>query len=86
MAKTAMVMESGEGRLAEVKSWPTKVRNFYHDVRTEMKKVTTPNRKEVQATTAVVIVAVFIFGLYFFIIDNIIGTGIDHLFKYFAHR
>jgi len=43
---------------------------FLRDVRGEMRKVVTPSRKEVQVTTSVVIVTVFIFGLFFFIVDN----------------
>jgi preprotein translocase subunit SecE len=67
-----------------IKSWPERVKSFYNDVRTEMRKVTTPSRKEVQATTTVVIVAVFIFGVYFWVIDNVIGRGVDFLFRYFT--
>ena len=48
-----------------MKSWPQRIKTFYTDVRTEMKKVTTPSRKEVQATTVVVIITVFLFGAYF---------------------
>ena len=59
---------------------------FYNDVRTEMKKVTTPTRKEVQATTAVVIVTVFLFGVYFFVIDFVIQHSVDKFFRFFAHR
>jgi len=51
--------------LAQVKSWPLQVRDFYHDVRTETKKVTTPSWKEVRATTTVVIITVFLFAAYF---------------------
>jgi len=43
---------------------------FLRDVRGEMKKVVTPTPKEVRVTTSVVIVAVFLFGLYFFIVDS----------------
>ncbi len=49
-----------------------------------MRKVTTPSRKEVQATTTVVIVAVFLFGVYFWFIDNVIGRGVDYLFRFFT--
>jgi preprotein translocase subunit SecE len=42
---------------------------FLSDVRAEMRKVVTPSRKEVEATTTVVIIAVFIFGLFFFVVD-----------------
>jgi len=45
-----------------IKSWPERVKSFYNDVRTEMRKVTAPSRKEVQATTAVVLIAVFLFA------------------------
>jgi preprotein translocase subunit SecE len=66
-----------------MKSWPERVRNFYHDVRSEMRKVTSPSWKEVQATTIVVVVTVFIFGLYFFLIDNVIQRGVTALFNAF---
>ena len=52
---------------------------FLRDVRAEMRKVVTPTRKEVRVTTSVVIVAVFIFGLYFFIVDNIFGQAVHWL-------
>jgi preprotein translocase subunit SecE len=43
---------------------------FLRDVRAEMKKVVAPSAKEVRVTTSVVIVAVFLFGLYFFLVDG----------------
>ena len=69
-----------------IKSWPERVKSFYSDVRTEMKKVTAPSFKEVRATTTVVIITVFLFGVYFWVVDNTIGTGINYLFKYLTHR
>jgi preprotein translocase subunit SecE len=69
-----------------LKSWPERIKSFYNDVRTEMKKVTAPAFKEVRATTAVVIITVFLFGIYFWIVDNTIGSGINYLFKYLTHR
>ena len=69
-----------------LKSWPERVRSFYNDVRTEMRKVTAPSWKEVRGTTTVVIITVFIFALYFGIIDYIIQHGVTALFSYFrAH-
>jgi preprotein translocase subunit SecE len=80
MAKTAAMAAADESGLAgQIKSWPQRVKAFYNDVRTEMKKVTTPSRKEVQATTTVVIITVFIFGVYFWLVDSIIGRGLDTL-------
>ncbi|MBI3485243.1 MAG: preprotein translocase subunit SecE, partial [Acidobacteria bacterium] len=40
---------------ATLRSWPERIRGFYNEVRTEMRKVTSPSRKEVQGTTTVVI-------------------------------
>jgi preprotein translocase SecE subunit len=50
----------------QLKSWPERVKTFYNDVRTEMRKVTAPSWKEVQATTAVVVITVFDFWRLFF--------------------
>ncbi len=83
MAKTATVSAPNEnGVVAQVKSWPERIKTFYNDVRVEMKKVTTPTRKEVQSTTVVVIITVFIFGAYFWIVDTILGKSLD----VFYHR
>ena len=69
-----------------IKSWPEKVKGFYNDVRTEMRKVTTPSRKEVQGTTTVVIITVFLFGIYFAVLDKFLGISLDHLLKSLTHR
>ena len=50
---------------------------FLSDVRAEMKKVVTPTRKEVQATTTVVIVTVFVFGFYFWVTDSLFGRALQ---------
>jgi len=67
-----------------LKSWPERIRSFYNDVRTEMRKVTAPSFKEVRATTAVVVVTVFIFGVFFFITDNVIQRAVTFLYSYFG--
>jgi preprotein translocase subunit SecE len=79
MANSIAVGSFGE----RMKSWPEKVRSFYNDVRTEMRKVTAPTFKEVRATTTVVIITVFLFALYFGIIDFIIQHGVTAMFNYF---
>jgi preprotein translocase subunit SecE len=88
MAKLAAASDAkGMSNIGEqIKSWPQRTMSFYSDIRTEMKKVTTPSRKEVQATTLVVIITVFLFGAYFAVIDKVIGTGVDSLLRYFTHR
>jgi preprotein translocase subunit SecE len=57
----------------------TEFTRFLTDVRAETRKVVTPSRKEVEATTTVVLIAVFIFGLYFFIVDKIFDIGLHQL-------
>ncbi len=87
MAKTEAITTGSENAiLAHVKSWPEKTRDFYHDVRTETKKVTTPSWKEVQATTTVVIITVFLFGFYFFVVDLVLGNGLDRMMHALARR
>jgi preprotein translocase subunit SecE len=83
MAKTAVVTAQ-PSFIEQVKSLPERIKSFYGDVRNEMRKVTTPTRKEVEATTVVVIITVFIFGVYFWVIDGVIGRSLDSIFKYFS--
>jgi preprotein translocase subunit SecE len=72
--------------VTRVKAWPQRAKSFYSDVRTEMRKVTTPSRKEVQGTTTVVIITVFLFGIYFAVIDRLLGASLDHLIKTLIRR
>ena len=74
-----MSVESGAGKAL---GFVARTKRFLEDVRTEMRKVTTPSAKEVRATTTVVIITVFIFALYFFVIDRIMGFGIDQLLQW----
>lgn len=83
MAKTAVVTAQ-PSFIENVKGLPERIKSFYGDVRNEMRKVTTPSRKEVEATTLVVIITVFIFGVYFWAVDGVIGRSLDWVFKYFS--
>ena len=67
-----------------IKNWTQDAKQFYADVRTEMKKVSWPNRQEVFGTTIVVIVAVFFFGIYLGVVDQILGVGLNWLLRYFG--
>ncbi|HUA92402.1 MAG TPA: preprotein translocase subunit SecE [Terracidiphilus sp.] len=57
----------------------TNFTHFLTDVRSETRKVVTPSRKEVQATTSVVIVTVFLFGIFFFLLDSVFGRALHAL-------
>jgi preprotein translocase subunit SecE len=54
----------------------TEFTSFLRDVRSEMRKVVTPTPKDVRVTTGVVIIAVFLFGLFFFVVDAIFNAAI----------
>jgi preprotein translocase subunit SecE len=58
-----------------VEQWKEFTR-FLVDVRGEIRKVVTPSWKEVKATTTVVIIAVFIFGVFFFVVDAVFQWGL----------
>ena len=79
MAKTIAVADQQETGLDRLKSQPQKWMEFLKDVRSEMRKVVTPSRKEVEATTTVVLIAVFIFGMFFWVVDNIFDLGLHQL-------
>ncbi len=82
MAKSAVAQMDDKSVGGKLKAWPTRTKSFLTDVRTELRHVTTPSRKEVQATTVVVVITVAIFGVYFFLIDTVITKGMDLLLKH----
>ena len=57
----------------------TRTVDFLRDVRSEMRKVTTPSREEVRTTTTVVIVTVFAFAAYFYVVDAVLSRAIQSL-------
>jgi len=84
MAKTALAAgEPNQPKSNAAIEWVTtqfeNSRTFLGDVRNEMRKVVAPNRKEVQATTTVVLVTVFVFGLFFWVVDSIFTYGLASL-------
>ncbi len=58
-----------------------RLRQFYHDVKLEMRKTSWPTRNEVWSTTLVVLIAVVFFGFYLWGIDLLITLGFDSLEK-----
>ncbi len=53
-------------------SWVESTREYLNDIRSEMRRVTWPSRQQVESTTLVVILSVFIFAAYFKIVDKVI--------------
>ena len=54
---------------------------FLREVKTELKKVTWPSRKDTVAATAVVLVAVFIIAIFLGIVDSGLSALIRELLK-----
>jgi preprotein translocase subunit SecE len=69
--------ESGQGN--QLTGMYTRTADFLRDVRSEMRKVTTPSREEVRTTTTVVIVTVFAFAAYFYVVDAVLSRAIQSL-------
>ena len=68
----------------EKKNWLQGTQDYVNDLKLEMRRVTWPNRKQVESTTAVVIFSVFLFAGYFAVIDKLLEAGELKLFAFFA--
>ncbi|MFZ0636171.1 MAG: preprotein translocase subunit SecE [Candidatus Acidiferrales bacterium] len=66
-------------RLAE---YPKRMRQFFHETRVEMSKVSWPNRDDVVSTTLVVVITVALFAGFFAVIDGGLGYLVNILFKH----
>jgi preprotein translocase subunit SecE len=62
-----------EELVAKKESWIENTREYIGDIRSEMKRVTWPNRKKVEQTTIVVLLSVFAFAAYFYIVDGLVN-------------
>jgi preprotein translocase subunit SecE len=69
------LQEFGGGAIAK---W-NEFSRFLSDVRAEMRKVVAPSPKEVKVTTSVVIIAVFLFGVFFFVVDGVFRIAVHVL-------
>ena len=79
------IMESEPGNFIQrASSWPLQVKNYFEELQMEMRRVTWPSWKQVRATTAVVIVAVFAFAAYFAVVDQVVASIINKLFNAFT--
>ena len=66
-----------------VGSW-TRLRTFLSEVRQELKRVTWPSRREVYATTFVVIVTSIFFGVYLWSLDLVLSRIVTWVFQRFG--
>jgi len=68
----------------EKKNWIQATKDYINDLKLEMRRVSWPNRQQVESTTAVVIVSVFILAGYFAVVDAILKRGISGILSFFA--
>ena len=68
----------------QVAGWFGRGRRFLAEVRSELARVTWPTRREVWATTIVVIVTAMIFGLYLFGVDMLLTSMVSWIFGQFG--
>ncbi len=73
-----------QGYLEQVKTWPKSVADYVNELKLEMRRVTWPNRKQVEATTVVVIFTVFAFAAYFAVVDALLNDTVVRLHHYFT--
>ena len=57
----------------------TRLRQFLHDTRAEMRRVSWPTANEVKNTTIITLIAVIFFALYLFGVDRVWAFLIEHL-------
>jgi preprotein translocase subunit SecE len=75
-------MEEGSGNFLEsVTSWPARTRDYFNELKLEMKRVTWPNRKQVEGTTVVVIFTVFAFAAFFAVVDTVLQDTVTRMYK-----
>jgi preprotein translocase subunit SecE len=79
--KVAML---GRVKTEAITGWWGQMRTFLTEVRNELKRVSWPSRKEVYATTLVVILTSVFFGAYLFSLDLIFNTVVQWIFRRFG--
>jgi preprotein translocase subunit SecE len=65
-------------------NWFTRARKFVAEVRGELGRVTWPTRREVWATTIVVILVSMFFGLYLWAVDLVLSFLQFQIFSWFG--
>ena len=81
----AQIQEGESGNFMQrAATWPVRMKTYFEELQTEMRRVTWPTWKQVRATTSVVIIAVFAFAAYFMLVDQLVTSIINKLFTTFS--
>ena len=73
MAKAMVVADQPTTGMERMKGGPERLKSFLEDVRSEMRKVNTPTRAEVQSTTTIVLLVTFAFAAFFWLVDLLLN-------------
>ena len=67
--------------MAEAKKSGNKLFRFFKEVKSELKKVTWPSKKQVIKSTLVVIAAVLVIGVVIWVLDLLFSFGLGSIVK-----
>jgi preprotein translocase subunit SecE len=84
MSTIEQVKPGGSGEGGGLTGWLNNTRTFFTEVRNEMRRVTWPSRKEVYATTIVVILTSTFFGVYLWGLDLALNWAVNLIFRVFG--
>ena len=80
MAKIAM-MDNLKDSPERMGGWFGRARRFLSEVRAELGRVTWPTRREVWATTVVVILVSMLFGIYLYLVDISLSSLVAWIYR-----
>ena len=83
--KKAVVVAPEPGFVEKLQTAPKRFRAYVDELRREMRLVTWPGREQVRATTVVVLVTVFIFAIFFGIVDYALAYAQTALYQTFLN-
>jgi preprotein translocase subunit SecE len=75
-------MNAMAGEVEKKPSWVENTREYFTDIRSEMRRVTWPSRKQVESTTLIVILSVFAFAAYFEVVDKVVQETVQRAYDY----
>ena len=81
---TETIEQNGERAARGPLGWWQRSGEFLREVRNEMKRVTWPSQREVYATTVVVILTSAFFGLYLFLLDQVLLNTFQWILRKFG--
>jgi len=84
MATIEQVKTVGSGEPNVLARWWNNGRSFLVEVRNEMRRVTWPSRREVYATTVVVVLVSAFFGTYLWGVDLLLDRLVSWIFQLFG--